>query len=59
MQLRFLGQTYSVPKNQVDTIVSDRISKFLGLTYSFRRSTPTYKSRFSLRKYRDSVYRSK
>ena len=59
MQLRFFGQTYSIPHPQVKTLVLDRTGKFIGLTYSFRRSTPTYKSRFGLRKYRESVARAK
>ena len=58
MRLRFLGQTYATPNNQIETIPSDRTVRFLGQSYHLRRPIQTFKPQLGMRKYRGISYGS-
>ena len=58
MKLCFLGQTYFVSNNMVDTVETENTACFRGQRYALRRPVQSFnlESRPSIRIYRGVVY---
>ena len=56
MKLHFLGQTYFVNNNRVETTATEYTARFLGRSYTVRRPIQNDNSQLGIRKYRGVVY---